>query len=214
MVEQPKPYQIQEVVAPQYKPQTEGIKGEAVTEEVVSAETPSYSSGIYKPTSYAPPSYTPPSYTPPYKPPPYKPPPYSPPTYKSPTSTIEAVAGLSPGAMASQKRWEAFDGSLGWRQGFGVWAIKSPYKRREDIAFFTKPPRHFKEDSEGAGSAYRTIQRLTGKVIPEELKVPLGIFNITVRKPDYHAGKKGSISYKQNKSAMKGRSTGLVTVRS
>jgi hypothetical protein len=112
----------------------------------------------------------------------------------------------------AQKRFDLFKGSLGWKSGFGYWCIKFPYRSKKDIAFFRNKPVGFKE-FKGRGGAYQTIQQLTGHPPSKSLFVNMGIMNVIVEKPSYNVGAKGAIRFKPNKRAMKGHSSGLVTVR-
>jgi hypothetical protein len=111
------------------------------------------------------------------------------------------------------KRREKFAGSLGWKQGFGYYAIKHPYTKTSDIAFFKVPPDGFKL-VQGANTAYRTIQQITGKPPTKEIKVNMGIVNVHISKPSYKAGDKGAIKFQQNRRAVRGNRAGLVGIRS
>jgi hypothetical protein len=131
-----------------------------------------------------------------------------PPTTKIPPRLpIVTVKPLSP----SEQKREAFAGSLIWKQGFGFWAIKSPYATQNDIAFFKTPPRGA-TIVEGAGAAYRSIQQLTGKPPSKELKIPLGVVTVTIKNPQYKAGASGAIKYKMNVAAKRGKATGVVRI--
>jgi 2'-5' RNA ligase len=193
-----------------------GVKGEAKTEEKIIAEpTPkeliSYG-GQEVPAPYggeAPSPIYAAKYNPPYNPP-YKPPPPQPPYTESITKVVIPGKSSSPSGALEARR-QAFRGSIGWKQGFGYWFIKSPYSRKSDIAFFREPP-DGAEIVSGVGAAYRSIKLITGSPPPRELLIPLGIMTIRVKSPEAKAGKKGAIAYKMNRAAKRGKKTGSVRI--
>jgi hypothetical protein len=90
------------------------------------------------------------------------------------------VANVNVGEAKQKQIRDAFNGSIVWRQGFGWWAIKDPYKSKSDVAFFYKePPPNARQVEGGAGSALRSIQTITGKP-PHKLTVDLGIQDIVI----------------------------------
>jgi hypothetical protein len=185
----------------------EGIsKGEANI--VTEGRTVIGEEGIVEGRTYQPP-YTPP-YQPPYQPP-YRPPFTSPPPPIQEKSTPPVLVKTSLSPSPEEKRRDAFAGATAWKQGFGYWAIKYPYTRKSDIAFFRKPPEGA-EIVSGAGAAYRSIKLMTGKAPPKDLLIPLGIMTIRIRNPEAKAGKKGAIAYKMNKAAKRGKKTGSVRI--
>jgi 2'-5' RNA ligase len=193
-----------------------GVKGEAKTEEKIIAEpTPkeliSYG-GQEVPAPYggeAPSPIYAAKYNPPYNPP-YKPPPPQSPYTESITKVVIPGKSSSPSGALEARR-QAFRGSIGWKQGFGYWFIKSPYSRKSDIAFFREPP-DGAEIVSGVGAAYRSIKLITGSPPPRELLIPLGIMTIRVKRPEAKAGKKGAIAYKMNRAAKRGKKTGSVRI--
>jgi hypothetical protein len=65
-----------------------------------------------------------------------------------------------------------------WRQGFGWWVIKYPYKTKKDT-YFTRQKPAGAYDVKGSGSAYKTIQALGGD--PDVVvSINLGIFDVSV----------------------------------
>ena len=114
--------------------------------------------------------------------------------------------------LTRDQKMRAFEGALGWKQGFGYWFVKAPYKTNADVAFFRTPPPNAQVVEGGANAAYRSIQQLTGKPPSRALKIPLGIVTVRIKKPSYKAGESGAISFKMNKSAKKGRDTGIVRI--
>lgn len=96
------------------------------------------------------------------------------------------------------KKREEFKGAIAWKQGFGWWCVKAPYKNRSDAAFFYKhPPVGAKIVKEGLKSALRSIQTITG-IPPEKLRIDLGIMDITIREPGSKPGKPGAIEYERD----------------
>jgi hypothetical protein len=84
-------------------------------------------------------------------------------------------------------------GKICWRQGFGWWVIKYPYKTEKDMYFTRKKPAGA-YDVKGVGSAYRTIQALSGN--PQILLTKnLGIVDVTVK------GTQISFKRKKNRTA-------------
>jgi hypothetical protein len=90
----------------------------------------------------------------------------------------------------TMKKLKKPGGKICWRQGFGWWVIKYPYKTEKDMYFTRKKPAGA-YDVKGVGSAYRTIQALSGN--PQILLTKnLGIVDVTV--------KGTSISFKRKKT--------------
>lgn len=94
-------------------------------------------------------------------------------------------------------------GEIAWRQGKilqgkilkDVWyVIKFPYKKKTDYRVTLERPKGVQEVS-GVGSAYKTIQLLTGQG-PDKLFIDLGIMDIIISKPLKKAGRKGSIRFR------------------
>jgi len=151
-----------------------------------------------KPYKYKP--YEPPKEEPrPYRPPPYRPPPYKPPPYRPPPPK-EGVKSPRPAGMRGkqEEKRQEFAGAITWKQGFGWWSVKAPYKNRSDVAFFYKdPPPNAKIVKGGAKSALRSIQTVTG-IPPKKLTIDLGIMDIIIRKPGSKPGKPGAIEFKRD----------------
>lgn len=125
---------------------------------------------------------------------PYKSPPPSPPPTKKPPPEKPSPSIIVLGADTEAKH-EAFRGAITWKQGFGWWAIKEPYKSRADAAFFYKePPPGAKIVKGGAKSALHSIQALTGKA-PEKLELDLGIMDVIITQPTVAPGRSGAIRF-------------------
>jgi hypothetical protein len=101
-------------------------------------------------------------------------------------------------ARATAEKRKEFAGAIAWRQGFGWWAIKRPYRSQVDAAFFKgKPPPNAEIIKGGVRSAYRSIQTLTG-LPPERLAIDMGIFDILIGKPHRKPGEPGAIRFKKD----------------
>lgn len=88
-----------------------------------------------------------------------------------------------------------YKGAITWKQGFVWYVIKAPYKTEYDIEVLRNPPSGAKK-LDGPRSAYKTIQRLTGRV-PKNLFIDMGIMDIQIKKPTGR-GQKGAITFKRD----------------
>jgi hypothetical protein len=99
-----------------------------------------------------------------------------------------------PPSNDSSEKWtkKEIRSAVAWKQGIGYWAIKAPYKSKDDARFFAKPPKGMKV-SANAKTAFETIQTITGSA-PGKLRIDMGIQDITIRRPS-GVGRRGSISF-------------------
>ncbi len=112
--------------------------------------------------------------------------------------TSSAPRLVTPVVRSSKSMQDDFNGAIAWRQGFGWYVIKSPYKSIDDVAFFRDaPPPGAKVVKGGAGSALRSIQALAGDV-PDKLTVDLGIMDVKIKNPARIPGKRGAIVYRRD----------------
>jgi hypothetical protein len=101
------------------------------------------------------------------------------------------IVNINIDSNKQKQKLKDFEGSIVWRQGFGWWAIKAPYKSKSDVAFFYhEPPPNAQNVKGGVGSALRSIQTITGKP-PHKLTIDLGIQDIVIERGS-------TISYKRD----------------
>lgn len=140
-------------------------------------------------------------------------------TKPKPVTTTSTVTSPSPGTIGTSsprrgivtlalddetKKALGVGGSIAWRQGAlkqrGVlkdvwWVIRWPYKSKADVEVLLgdAPPRAVV--LEGPGSAYQTIQALTGKPPQFMLTLDMGIFDVKIMQPKKGAGNRPSIKF-------------------
>ncbi len=131
-----------------------------------------------------PPERIPPTRAPPERPPPDLPPKGGPPRRRG-------------GSGIDESKRKAFAGSFGWQQGVVVWAGKAPYKSKDDFAAFSikNPPPGFRLVEGGPEAAFRSIQQITGKALPKDLMLDLGIVDIKATRPSGKPGETGAIGF-------------------
>lgn len=115
------------------------------------------------------------------------------------TPPVVIIPPIPPIPEGEKRKWtpEEAKGAIAWKQGF-IWvAIKRPYQSTADVAFFKKLPPGVTKVKGGSKSAYRSIQKITGKA-PTKLIVDMGIMDITIKKPKKTPGKKGAIRFKRD----------------
>jgi len=77
-----------------------------------------------------------------------------------------------------------------------VWhVIRYPYKSIKDYEVIVGAPPKNAKVVKGLGSAYKTIQTLTGSAPRFVLKLDMGAFDVTIERPIKGAGRKGAIKY-------------------
>ena len=112
---------------------------------------------------------------------------------------------IIPDEDKTREQWDeeyTVDGAVAWKQGFGWWVIRPPYRGKEDMHFFYgAPPEGVKAVAGGAKSAFESIQAFGGEV-PENLVVDLGIQNITISNPSGVPGA-GEIKYSEDTAQSK-----------
>ncbi len=116
------------------------------------------------------------------------------------TNAITPVVFPNEGKKTREEYEKEFQGQIFWRQGFGWWAIKPPYKTDADKHFFygKEPPAGAVVVEGGAGAAYRSIQA-SGAEIPEEFAMDLGIMDVKISKPSNMPGAAGAITFTEDK---------------
>ena len=110
--------------------------------------------------------------------------------------------------IRQKKEWqpEFVAGSFAWQQGQLkgkggkleplIYVIKEPYESAKDVFVFKQSqlPKGVKPTPEGPGSAYNSIQKLTGKT-PKKLFLDMGIMDLKFDKPGV-PGKGKGLSFK------------------
>jgi hypothetical protein len=104
------------------------------------------------------------------------------------------------------KEVKVVPGLLTWRQGtvtkagkrVGVWyVVKSPYRTQGDLSIqFERPVGA--EVVKGRGSAYQTIQLITGKPPDFLLHIDMGAMDVLIHKPTRKPGKKTAIRFRKD----------------
>lgn len=84
-----------------------------------------------------------------------------------------------------KRKWteEEIKGAIAWKQGFMVYGVRAPYQSDADVKRWhvKKAPKGLKL-TKGPGSAYKTIQTVTGKA-PKELFLDMGIQDVKITGP-------------------------------
>lgn len=164
-------------------------------------------------TKYQPP----PTYLPEI-PPPKRPPYYPPliPPIKIPAPKERIIATRERELVKFEPR-PALEGMVTWRQGALKhggklkdvwWVIRYPYKSKANVEVIVGKPPAGAIILKGPGSAYKTIQKLTG-VAPDKLFLDLGIFDIVLTSPS-RTPRRQAITYKRD---IKQRTTGNITLK-
>lgn len=169
----------EEGYASESKPPRDTSNGtRAPSETIGRVESPSRLPPSPPSTPPSTPPTIPPS-VPPREPPPREPPPpRRPPPPKSPPRRRTIQERLS----GMKARRQDFAGAIGWKQGFVVYALKEPYRSQTDVGIFSaKNPPPGMKIVDGPGSAYRTIQTITGRP-PDKLAIDMGIMDVIALK--------------------------------
>lgn len=127
------------------------------------------------------------------------------------TPFVPFIPIIPPIPEGKERKWtpEEAKGAIAWKQGF-IWvAVKRPYQSTADVAFFKKLPPGVTKVKGGHKSAFRSIQKITGKA-PTKLMIDMGIMDITIKKPKKTPGKAGAISFKRD---VEQKTKGDITIR-
>lgn len=100
-----------------------------------------------------------------------------------------------------------FEGAIGWKQGALMqgrqlkdqwYIIKKPYKSELDMVRIIGEPPPTVQIVKGLGSAYKTIQTITGLPPNFLLEIDMGAFDIAINKPTKKAGATGAIKFSRD----------------
>lgn len=157
------------------------------------------------PRRIEPPPPRPPRVPPPR--PPQTPPPRVPPPPHEDTPPIKPPIDLPEGGK-SIRPWTKEDiaSAVAWRQGFGWWAVRSPYQNDDWKYFMPKNLPDGIKTYADRKTAFATIQRYKGPELREPIKKDLGIVDVLIRRPRRSPGAMGAIKFLRDRSSFPGQS--------
>jgi hypothetical protein len=116
--------------------------------------------------------------------------------------------GLIPDSKGRQR---SLYGAITWKQGLYWWIILYPYKTQQDILITRTPPKGATVVN-GAGSAYKTIQNLTGET-PLKLFLDMGAMDVEITAPSRKPGRPGAIKFHRDRHNLTSQQISLKGIR-